>query len=269
MRPRRATDAGTPQSRARLLRELARQAESRSGQAGESDGNGGVRTAGMLAAWEAEQRDRLRRKAAALWAQLRSPARATVAVTVAFVLGMQLAARPDGARLAGLENEADRSKVLLQARQGELQLVRMELDRLQEIMEYSRRYAIPADLAAAINDIALAEGIAPSIAFQLVRVESGFHNRAISPVGAVGLAQLMPPTAFELDPNLRYADLFDRETNLRLGFRYLRQMIDRYDGDLRTALLAYNRGPGTVDSILREGGDPSNGYARAVLGGVR
>jgi soluble lytic murein transglycosylase-like protein len=79
----------------------------------------------------------------------------------------------------------------------------------------------------------------------------------------------MPPTAFELDPSLRYADLFDRDTNLRLGFRYLRQMLDKYDGDLRLALLAYNRGPGTVDGILRAGGDPANGYARAVLSGVR
>jgi soluble lytic murein transglycosylase-like protein len=158
---------------------------------------------------------------------------------------------------------------MLQARQGELELVRMELNRLQDIMDYSRRYAIPADLAASINDIALAEGIDPAVAFQLVRVESGFYRRAISPVGAVGLAQLMPPTAFELDPNLRYADLFDRETNLRLGFRYLRQMIERYDGDLRLALLAYNRGPGTVDNILRVGGDPTNGYARAVLSGAR
>ena len=50
--------------------------------------------------------------------------------------------------------------------------------------------------------------------------------------------------------------------------RYLRQMIDKYDGDLRLALLAYNRGPGTVDSIRRVGGDPANGYARAIMDAV-
>ncbi|MDX1674604.1 MAG: lytic transglycosylase domain-containing protein, partial [Longimicrobiales bacterium] len=84
-----------------------------------------------------------------------------------------------------------------------------------------------------------------------------------------GYTQLMPATAFDLDPSLEYRDLFDRETNLRLGFRYLRWLIDRYDGDLRTALLAYNRGLGTVDSIRRAGGDPGNGYARAVMEGTR
>lgn len=266
---RSADGAGTP-SRTQLLRELARKAEARSAPSTGAENRGRrVGDLSPLVVWEAEQRDRIRRRVARGWGHVRSPARFAVATALAFLLGIQLAARSDGARLAGLENETERSRVSLQARQGELALVRLELDRLLEIMEYSRRYTIPADLAEAINDIALAEGIAPSVAFQLVRVESGFYRRAISPVGAVGLAQLMPPTAFELDPGLQYADLFDRDTNLRLGFRYLRQMIDRYDGDLRLALLAYNRGPGTVDSILRVGGDPSNGYAQAVLSGTR
>jgi soluble lytic murein transglycosylase-like protein len=265
-----AGEGNSPPSRTQLLRELAQQAEARSSlarRAEDRDRRHGNR--GTLAAWEAEQRDRLRRQVLAFWNHIRVPARFATATALAFLLGLQLAARSDGSHLAGLENEVESSRTMLQARQGELQLVRMELNRLHEILEYSNRYRIPADLAASINDIALAEGISPSVAFQLVRVESGFYRRAISPVGAVGLAQLMPPTAFELDPSLRYADLFDPETNLRLGFRYLRQMIDRYDGDLRLALLAYNRGPGTVDSILREGGDPANGYARAVLSGVR
>jgi soluble lytic murein transglycosylase-like protein len=256
-------------NRVQLLRELTRQAEARTGPAMAARRSERVGNHSALANWEAEQRDRVRRRFRAGWNEIRSPARLAVVTAVAFLLGLQLAARPDGARLAGLENEADRARVMLQARQGELELVRMELNRLLEVMDYSRRYAIPADLAASISDIALSEGIAPAIAFQLVKVESGFYRRAISPVGAVGLAQLMPPTAFELDPTLRYADLFDRETNLRLGFRYLRQMIDKYDGDLRLALLAYNRGPGTVDNILREGGDPANGYERAVMSGVR
>jgi hypothetical protein len=263
-------EGSRPLSRTQLLRELARQAEARSAPAQRTEDRGrreGDR--GTLAAWEAEQRDRVRRRILAFWSHIRVPTRFATVTALAFLLGLQLAARSDGSRLAGLENEVESSRTLLQARQGELQLVRMELDRIQEILEYSHRFRIPADLAASINDIALSEGISPAVAFQLVRVESGFYRRAISPVGAVGLAQLMPPTAFELDPTLRYADLFDPETNLRLGFRYLRQMIDKYDGDLRLALLAYNRGPGTVDSILRDGGDPANGYARAVLSGVR
>jgi soluble lytic murein transglycosylase-like protein len=56
---------------------------------------------------------------------------------------------------------------------------------------------------------------------------------------------------------------------MRLGFRYLRQLTTQYDGDLRLALLAYNRGPTRVDSIRSAGGDPGNGYATAVMRGAR
>jgi soluble lytic murein transglycosylase-like protein len=270
MTPGKSSDSSSAPSRTQLLRELARQSEARQSPGAGPDSRGRrIGDSSALAAWEAEQRDRIRRRIQAIWNHVRSPARQAIMTAVAFLLGLQLAARPDGAMLAGLQNEAERARVSLQARQGELELVRMELSRVHEIIHYSQRYSIAADLAAAINDIALAEGIDPAVAFQLVRVESGFYRRAISPVGAVGLAQLMPPTAFELDPTLRYADLFDRDTNLRLGFRYLRQMLDKYDGDLRLALLAYNRGPGTVDAVLRDGGDPANGYDQAVLSGVR
>lgn len=260
-------------SRTQLLRELARKAETR-GLVRQDDRRGGPtsrkeRPGAALTGWEAEQRGHTRRRLAALYARVRSPVRLVTVTVLAFVVGTQLAARPEGARLSAMETEVERSRVSLKARQGELELVRLEVDRLQEIMDFSTHYSISADLAAAINDIALSEGIAPALAFQLVKVESGFYRRAVSPKGAVGYAQLMPATAYWLDPTLKYQDLFNRETNLRLGFRYLKQMLDKYDGDLRLALLAYNRGPGTVDSIRRVGGDPANGYARAVMSGAR
>jgi soluble lytic murein transglycosylase-like protein len=69
-------------------------------------------------------------------------------------------------------------------------------------------------------------------------------------------------------PEIKQASqLFQPETNLRVGFRYLRYLIDKYEGDTELALLAYNRGPGTVDRILDRGGDPDNGYATKVLRG--
>ena len=264
--------SGSGPTRTQLLRELARQAEARGllskAEAGRKRGRR-KEDATALGQWESQQRGRARRRLGAAWVRVRQPTRAAVIAGLAFVVGTQLAARPDGARLATLENEVERSRVALKARQGELELVRLEMSRIQEIMEYSSQYDISADLASAINDIALSEGIAPSLAFRLIKVESGFYGRAISPKGAIGYAQLMPTTAYDLDPTLEYRDIFDRDTNLRLGFRYLRWLIDRYDGDLRLALLAYNRGLGTVDSIRRAGGDPANGYARAVLGDTR
>ena len=84
---------------------------------------------------------------------------------------------------------------------------------------------------------------------------------------ARGLTQVMPRTARWLMPGTTAEDLYDRQTNLRLGFRYLNQLIDKYRGDVKLALTAYNRGPGTVDRVLKRGGNPDNGYADKVLGG--
>jgi soluble lytic murein transglycosylase-like protein len=133
--------------------------------------------------------------------------------------------------------------------------------------EYREKgYRVTDTLAEQIVEAASEHGIAPDVAFGLVATESGFKRTARSSVGAVGLAQLMPATARWLEPGTTRRDLEDPETNLRLGFRYLRDMIEKYDGDTELALTAYNRGPGTVDRVLRRGGDPDNGYAGKVLG---
>jgi soluble lytic murein transglycosylase-like protein len=133
-------------------------------------------------------------------------------------------------------------------------------------VRYALRYGISYDLAADVWAIAREEGVDPDLAFRLVRVESRFYERAVSPAGALGLAQLMPATAAEMQPGITREQIFDRKTNLRLGFRYLRWLLDVYDGDVAEALHAYNRGPGTVARIRAAGGDPANGYADLVLG---
>lgn len=133
--------------------------------------------------------------------------------------------------------------------------------------EYREKgYPVSSTLAEQIVDAATEHGISPDVAFGLVATESGFKRTARSHVGAVGLAQLMPATARWLEPGTTRKDLEDPETNLRLGFRYLRDLVEKYEGDTALALTAYNRGPGTVDRVLRRGGDPDNGYAGKVLG---
>ena len=132
---------------------------------------------------------------------------------------------------------------------------------------YVDRYDISQQLAEQIVASAIAEGVDPELAFRLVRVESVFHANARGPMGALGLTQLMPSTARAVDRSLRTeAQIMDPETNLRTGFRYLRTMIERYNGDVRLGVLAYNRGSGTVDRVLRSGQDPENGYSHKVLG---
>jgi soluble lytic murein transglycosylase-like protein len=157
----------------------------------------------------------------------------------------------------------------LEATRGELAVARLQLERANAIIDFSTHYNIPADLAAAIYDVALSEGVDPGLAFRLVRTESGFSPGAKSKAGAVGYTQVLPSTARLYEPGLTNKQLFDRSTNLRLGFRYLRDLLERYDGNLRLALLAYNRGPGKVQELLDAGRDPQNGYSTAVMKGYK
>lgn len=126
-------------------------------------------------------------------------------------------------------------------------------------------YNVPSPLARRIHQAALEAGLDPKVAFGLVRTESSFRNTATSNVGAIGLTQLMPATARWLEPGTTRSDLRNPDKNLRIGFRYLKKLIAQYDGNTEIALTAYNRGPGTVNRILRRGGNPDNGYAGAVL----
>jgi len=153
----------------------------------------------------------------------------------------------------------------LDAKQGEIDVVRLQLERANAVIDYSDRYHIPASFAASIYDIALSEGLTPEVAFPLVRLESRFDPRARSSAGALGLTQVLPSTARLYEPGLTDEQLYDRETNLRLGFRYLKDLLDRYEGNLERALLAYNRGPARVQELLEQGRDPRNGYAAAII----
>jgi soluble lytic murein transglycosylase-like protein len=149
-----------------------------------------------------------------------------------------------------------------------LQTTRARLDRATEVLTYAGKYRIDSELSAAIYDAALAEGIHPALAYQVVKVESRFRPTARSHKGAIGYTQIRLPTARGYDPDLTEADLLDRDTNLRLGFRFLREMLRRFDGNLQLALVAYNRGPTLVDSLLTQGENPGNGYSELVLRGV-
>lgn len=148
---------------------------------------------------------------------------------------------------------------------GEATLLRAQLERANRIIGFSSQYEIPADLAATIFDVALSERLDPELAFELVNLESNFNPRAMSPVGAIGLAQVMPSTAVLYDRTVTRDDLYVPRTNLRIGFQYLRRLIGLYGGDVRLALLAYNVGEAQVDKARAEGRNPLDGYNRILL----
>ena len=148
--------------------------------------------------------------------------------------------------------------------------MRLQLDRATAVIDNSAKYQIPADLAASIYDIALSEGIDPALGFQLVKIESNFKADARSSMGAIGYTQLQVKTARFYEPSVTERALMkDREMNLRVGFRFLNDLLGKFDHDTHLALLAYNRGPAKVADILAQGGDPTNGYSDAVLKGYR
>ena len=84
--------------------------------------------------------------------------------------------------------------------------------------------------------------LSPDLIRGVIRAESNFEVKAVSRAGAQGLMQLMPATAKELGVE----DSFDIAQNIDGGAKYLRQMLDRFGGNVRKALAAYNAGPGTV-----------------------
>jgi hypothetical protein len=100
-----------------------------------------------------------------------------------------------------------------------------------------------SEFDAIIADHAQANGLSPVLVRAVIEAESAFNPRAVSSVGAMGLMQLMPGTAKDLG----VSDPFDPVENIRGGTSYLRQLLDRFDGDVRLALAAYNAGPGAVE----------------------
>jgi soluble lytic murein transglycosylase-like protein len=119
---------------------------------------------------------------------------------------------------------------------------------------------VPAQFEPLLKQAATAANISPTLLAALVWQESRWNAQAVSSKGAIGLAQLMPATARYLGVNPT-----DPAANLIGGARYLRYLLDQFDGDVEKALAAYNAGPGRVQ---RAGGVPAIAETRAYVASI-
>ena len=151
-------------------------------------------------------------------------------------------------------NEASRTaarevKTPFAKRLGEVKDRQVKDEIYDSVMENSAKYNLP-----------------PELILGVIRQESGFQSCATSSAGACGVMQLMPETARELGVTNRY----DVRQNIEGGCKYLRQLSDRYDGDLDKTLAAYNAGPGNVDKY---GGIPpfaeTQNYVTSIKSHIR
>jgi len=128
-------------------------------------------------------------------------------------------------------------------------------------------------VAATIVHDANLHGIDPNLVLAVIHIESRGNTYALSPVGAMGMMQIMPPTGEELAARLNIPwqgsqTLFDPQSNVRMGIAYLKQLENRY-GSMATALAAYNWGPGRIDSRLQHGVALPVVYSGSVLATYR
>jgi soluble lytic murein transglycosylase-like protein len=131
--------------------------------------------------------------------------------------------------------------------------------------------AAARELAGVIHREAMAAGVDPLMVAAIVAEESSFRTTVVSRSGAVGLMQLRPFVAQDVAEriDLEWSGttmLNQPKNNLRLGIRYYSELVERFDGDVHLALVAYNRGPTRLSRQLRSGATITSRYADRILG---
>lgn len=184
-------------------------------------------------------------------------------------------------RLLGMGPDAARELAILTRRYGKDAAVVLALSRLlseagahgqalrlarlhfREDLELRGNVPLPAlwrvGYPTAFVPAQAAQGVDPDLVSAIIREESQYDGRAVSRVGALGLMQVMPATANTVAKKLGLAevkrdDLFDEETNVRIGARYVAQLLEQFSGNVIYTVAAYNAGPQAVNGWIAKHG---------------
>jgi soluble lytic murein transglycosylase-like protein len=117
---------------------------------------------------------------------------------------------------------------------------------------YGLKMIFPMDYFEIIKKYSTQNGLDPILVLSLIKQESAFDEEIHSPVGATGLMQLMPATATETDPNVSLSDLLTAEENIRVGTKYLKKVLNRFNGNIVLALAGYNAGPNAAERWIKD-----------------
>ncbi|HEV8583297.1 MAG TPA: transglycosylase SLT domain-containing protein [Thermoanaerobaculia bacterium] len=184
-------------------------------------------------------------------------------------LGLDDLAGRETELMAGRANRRDllALKGLILCRQGEQRTGLVLLREAFPALGGPYQASVPAEILLAyypleygdqIRASARATGLPAHLIAGIIRQESAFDPRATSPVGARGLMQLMPKTAREVSDKVGLAyrsdRLYDPDFSVRLGAVYLKELLDRFDGNVELAVASYNGGPNRIRRLWRESG---------------
>ena len=170
----------------------------------------------------------------------------------------------DPVSLYSLSRElSQEGRVALSARAGQRLLNALEVQINDGLPKPLLSLAYPAAFASRVARQARDHNVSPLLMLALIRQESFFDPRAVSPVGALGLSQVMPETgeliAKELGVDEFVPDqLLHAATNLRFGAKYIAEQLKRFDGELFSALAAYNGGPGAAERWRESAGEDAD-----------
>lgn len=120
-------------------------------------------------------------------------------------------------------------------------------------IEFLKKFIYPDTYIDIVKEESVKNDIDPYLVLAIIKTESGFDSMAVSKKQAKGLMQIMDSTANDINSEVEETNIYNVNTNIKLGCEYLNYLIETYDGNYYLAVCAYNAGLGNVNEWVKEG----------------